>query len=172
MKFSVRSLFAFLLLLPGQISQEFILGSCRKRLQVLSSQPRSVDKQKYLISLLEGDLERRRWGGQKEKMFYIEKWLHHAWGTWARPTCFVASASAASACIRSVTNICKGLLSLYIYIITFFGNLILTFVASVCALYELPWVAVIILSWFGATVVALAEWKISKVALLDHLDVL
>ena len=67
MKFSVRSLFAFLLLLPGQISQEFILGSCRKRLQVLSSQPRSVDKQKYLISLLEGDLERRRWGVKKRK---------------------------------------------------------------------------------------------------------
>ena len=32
----MRSLFAFPeLLLPGQISQEFILGSCRKRLQVL-----------------------------------------------------------------------------------------------------------------------------------------
>ena len=39
----------------AEISQEFILGSCRKRLQVLLSRPSSVDKQKYLISLLDGE---------------------------------------------------------------------------------------------------------------------
>ena len=42
--------------LRTEISQEFILGSCRKRLQVLLSRPWSVDKQKYLISLLDGGI--------------------------------------------------------------------------------------------------------------------
>ena len=63
-KNSGPSLFVFAALpLLGQISQEFILGRCcRKRLQVLSSQPRSVDKQKYLISLLEGGFGKEEMG--------------------------------------------------------------------------------------------------------------